>query len=146
LARDLEGEPLELGVLVQAGARQFVVRVVLVDQVLQDRESLPAFRSAMSARRVDKEHLPNGEVVVMVVDDGGDAAVGVNLQVFRSLLLFLAEIEVHGLIRQPEFFKNDGDFPVSRIGRQVPVGLGEAGTTYQPLGPPLWVYKVNCFP
>ena len=100
----------------------------------------------MRAQRLGSEHLPDGEVVVMVVDDGWDATVGVDLQVFWTLLLFLAEIEVHGLVRQPELLKNDGDFPKSRIGRQVPVNWGEAGTTYQPLGPPLWVYKVNCFP
>jgi len=50
----------------------------------------------------------------MVIDDGGDAAVGVDLQKFWSLLLFLAEIEIYRLVRQPEFFKNDGDFPKNR--------------------------------
>ena len=92
----------------------------------------------------DCEPLPNGEVPVVVIDDGGDTTVGVDLQEFWTLLLFLAEIEVHGLVRQPELFKNDGGFPKSLISRQV--NWGEAGTTYQPLGPPLWVYKVNCFP
>ena len=46
-----------------------------------------------------------------MVDDGGDAAVGVDLQILWTLVLLLAEIEVHGLVRQPEFFKDDGDFP-----------------------------------
>jgi hypothetical protein len=62
------------------------------------------------------EDLPNGEVVVSVVNDGGDAAVGVDLQILWTLVLLLAEIEVHGLVRQPEFFKDDGDFPRGRIG------------------------------
>jgi len=146
LARDLEGEPLELGVLVQAGAGQFVVLVVLVDQVPQNREGLPGFRSVVGARRVDNEYLPDSEVVVVVVDYGGDATVGVDLQKFWTLLLFLAEIEVHRFVRQPEFFKNNGDFPKSQISRQASVSWGKAGTIYQPLGPPLWVYKVNCFP
>lgn len=117
LAGDLEGEPLELGILVQAGAGQLVFLVVLVDQVLQDRESLPTFPLVVDARRVDSEHQPNSEVVVMVVDDGGNATVGVDLQVFWTLLLFLTEIEIHRLVRQPELFKNDGDFPKSRISR-----------------------------
>ena len=123
-----------------------MVLVVLVDQVFQNRESLPVLRSVVGARRVCGEHLPNSEVVVMVVDDGWNATVGVDLQVFWTLVLFLAKIEVHGLVGQPEFLKNDGDFPASRISRQVSVNWGEVGTTYQPLGPPLWVYKVNCFP
>ena len=43
-------------------------------------------------------HLPNDEVVILVVDDGGDATVGVDLQVVWGLMLSLAEIEVHRLI------------------------------------------------
>jgi hypothetical protein len=45
------------------------------------------------------EDLPNGEVVVLVVNDGGDATVGVDLQVLWGLVLALAEIEIHGLVR-----------------------------------------------
>ena len=55
--------------------------------------------------------LPNNEVVVMVVDDGGDAAIGVNLQEVWGLVLSLAEIEVDVLVRQPKLFENDGNFP-----------------------------------
>ena len=51
LTGDLEGEPLELYVLVLAGAGEFVVLVVLVNQVLQDRESFPGFRSTIDQRR-----------------------------------------------------------------------------------------------
>ena len=51
LTGGLEGEPLELGVLVQAGAGQFVVLVVLVDQIHQDGETLPAFRSVIDTWR-----------------------------------------------------------------------------------------------
>ena len=57
------------------------------------------------------EDLPNNEVVVVVIDDGGDTTVGVELQVFWALLFFLAEIEVDSLVRQSEFFKNDSGFP-----------------------------------
>ena len=57
------------------------------------------------------EFLPNDEVVVVVVDDSRDATVGVDLQVVWALLLFFAEVEIDRLVRQPELFKNDGDFP-----------------------------------
>lgn len=56
--------------------------------------------------------LPNDEIIVVVVNDGGDPAIGVDLQVFRSLVLLLEEIKVHRLARQPKFFKNHDDFPV----------------------------------
>jgi len=68
---------------------------------------------------VDSEHLPNDEVVVMMVDDGGDATIWVDLQELWSLLLLLAEVEVHGFIGQPKLFENDSDFPKSRVGFQV---------------------------
>jgi len=99
-----------------------VVLVVLVDEVPKNRETLPAFQSVMGARwhGADNKHLPNDEVVVMVVDNGWDATVGVDLQEFWSLLFLLAEVEVHRLVGQPEFFKNDGDFPRGRTGFQIP--------------------------
>ena len=75
-----------------------------------------------SAGDIDRsKRLPNNEVVVVVVDDGGDTTVGVDLQVVGSLLLFLIKVEVHRLVCQPEFFKNDGYFPKSRIGTQTTV-------------------------
>ena len=63
--------------------------------------------------------LPNNEVVVVVVNDGGNAAVRVYLQELRALLFFLAEVEVHRLVRQPELFKNNGNFPENQIGFQI---------------------------
>ena len=57
------------------------------------------------------EGLPNDEVIVFVVDNGGDAAVGVDLQEVWGFLLSLMEVEVHRFVRQPKFFENDGDFP-----------------------------------
>jgi hypothetical protein len=91
--------------------------------------------------------LPNDEIVVAVVDDGGDATVRVDLQVLWRLVLFFAEVEVHRFVRQPQFFKDDGDFPEVQIGCQMVVKVSEEqGRTCQPLGPPVWVYRVNCFP
>ena len=70
-----------------------------------------------SARGGDhNENLPNGEIVVMVVDNGRDAAVGIDLQVFRRLVFLLVRIEVHGPVCQPKFFKNHGDFLVNKTG------------------------------
>jgi len=88
-----------------------MILVILVGQIFQDRESLPEFQSAVCRGDERSEHLPNDEVVVVVVNDGGDATVGVDLQVVWTLLLFLAEVKVHRLVCQPEFFKNDGCFP-----------------------------------
>jgi len=65
------------------------------------------------------EDIPSDEVVVMVVDDGGNATVGVDLQVIWSLLLALAEVEVDRFVCQPEFFENDGNFPENRVGFQT---------------------------
>ena len=74
------------------------------------------------------KHLPNGEVIVLVVDDGGDATIGIDLQVVWGLVLPFSEIEVDRLVRQPEFFKNNGDFPDrGRVGFQIPKMLGGGG-------------------
>ena len=78
------------------------------------------------------EHPPNDEVVVVMVDDGRDAAIGVKLQVFWALVLLLAKIEVHSLIRQPELFEDDGGFPKDWIGsgaRSVRGGGGNEHTS-----------------
>ena len=64
-------------------------------------------------------HLPNDKVIVMVVNDGRDAAVGVNLQIFWSFLFLLAEVKIDGFVRQVEFFKNEGNFPESQVGREM---------------------------
>lgn len=63
----------------------------------------------------------------MVVDNGRDATVGVKLHVIWTLVLGLLEVEVDGLICQPEFFKNDGDFPEKRIGFQTMLMFGGEG-------------------
>ena len=60
----------------------------------------------------------------MVIDEGGDATVGVDLQEFWAFMFLLAEIKVHRLVLQPEFFENDSDFPKNRIDFQVPTSFG----------------------
>ena len=78
------------------------------------RVSLDADQTSASYDGLNQD-LPNDEIVVMMVDDSGNAAVGIDLQVFRSLVFLLAEIEVHRFICQPKFFKYYGDFPKNRI-------------------------------
>ena len=82
----------------------------------------------------DGGDLPNDEVVVMVVDDGGDAAVGIELQVIWSLLLTRLEVEVDRFICQPEFFENDGDFPEDRVGFQTAAMFGMERTDVPAVG------------
>ena len=77
-----------------------MVLVVLVDQILQDRQSLPGLRSAVERWDECREDLPNNKVVVMVIDESGDAAVGVDLQEIWSLMFALGEVEVDSLVCQ----------------------------------------------
>ena len=58
-----------------------------------------------------QEDIPKNEVIVVVVDNGRDATVGVELHKVWTLLLALLEVEVDGFICQSEFFKDDGNFP-----------------------------------
>jgi hypothetical protein len=47
----------------------------------------------------------------------------------------------------PSSSRTIATFLGGRIGVQVPVTVWKkVGHTYQPLGPPVWVYNVNCFP
>ena len=71
------------------------------------------------------EDLPDDEVVVMVVDDGGDATVGVDLQVIWGLLLALVEVEVDRFVCQPEFFEDNGNFPGHRVSFQTSLAFEE---------------------
>jgi len=70
------------------------------------------------------EDLPDDGVIVMVVDDGGDATVWVDLQVIWSLVLALGEVEVDRFVCQPEFFEDDGDLPGHRVIFQTSMAFG----------------------
>jgi hypothetical protein len=82
------------------------------------RDSLDFGQPSISGN-YHSRHLPNNEIFVVVVDDRGNAAVRVYLQILRTLLFFLAEIKIHRLVCQPEFFKNNGSFPESQISFQI---------------------------
>ena len=57
-------------------------------------------------------YVPDNKVAGLVVDEGGDAAVRVQLRVLGRLLLALAEVEVDALVCEPELLKDERDFPV----------------------------------
>ena len=57
--------------------------------------------------------VPDNEVVVVVVDQRGDAAVRIVLGKLGGLLLFLGEVQVDGLVCQAEFPEDKGVLPVT---------------------------------
>ena len=59
----------------------------------------------------DRTRLPDDEVAVLVVDEGGDAAVRVQLRVRGRRLLVLGEVEVDGLVGEPELVEQERDLP-----------------------------------
>ena len=126
LPRRLEEEPLDERVpLPLVGDGQPLLRVVLVDEVEEDRAGLP-----------------DDEVAVLVVDEGGDAAVRVQLRVRGRRLLVLGKVEVDGLVGEPELVEQERDLPESRVGGDDERRYGdgrEESSTDQPLEPILWV-------
>ena len=59
------------------------------------------------------EDVPNSAVIILVIDESGDAAVRVDLEVFRTLLFLLLEIQVYGLVGKTELIKEEGNFPTT---------------------------------
>ena len=100
LPRRLEEEPLDERVpLLLVGNRQPLLRVVLFDKI--EKNSI---------------RLPDDEVSVLMIDEGGDATVRVELGVFGGLVLVLAEVEVDRLIGEPEFLEYSHDLPAGGRG------------------------------
>ena len=97
MSRGLEEQPLDERVLLLLiGNRKSLLRVVLVREVEKNGVGLP-----------------EDEVPIVMVNQGGDTAVRVVLGVFRSLLLVLAKVEVDRLVRESKLFENVDDLPVS---------------------------------
>lgn len=71
-----------------------MVLVVLADQVEQCRVGLP-----------------DGNILVLVVDQGGNATVWIVLGVFWLLVLTLVEVEVDGVVCETELLEDNGNFP-----------------------------------
>lgn len=117
----LEEQPLKLLRSVGLGdCRDLVLCVVLVDEVSNDCARLPVVLMSMRGRGMGTKSVPEDEIVVLVVDDGRDATVRVELDVLGRLLLILFEVKIYGVIGQAEFFENDGNLPVCRMSE----GLG----------------------
>ena len=57
------------------------------------------------------QSVPENEVAVLVIDDRRNATIGVVLDVLWRLLLVFIEVEVDGVVGQPELFEDDGDLP-----------------------------------
>ena len=94
----LEEEPLELVILLlHTGHGDLVGRVVLVDEVLQDRTRFPTqyrLDSDDQTPNTISKHVPKHIVVVLVVDYRRNTAVGVVLCIFRRLVFSLVEVKV----------------------------------------------------
>ena len=54
--------------------------------------------------------VPECEIIVVVVDDGRDATIGIDRRVAGALVLTRPEIEVLRLVRETELFENDSYF------------------------------------
>ena len=97
LSRSLEEEPLEKRRLVLlTGDGQPLFLVIALDKVEQNGV-----------------RLPNDEVAVSVIDNGGDASVGVVLRVLRCFVLVFVEVKEFALVSQPELLEDKSDFPVT---------------------------------
>ena len=112
----LEGHPLELQELVLfTGCGDPVFRVVLGDEVRQDGTRVPAQKyEDCSSTRASCMSVPEGEVIVVVVNDGGDTAVGIDRRVAGALVLTRPEIEVLRLVCETELLEDYGDLPSNR--------------------------------
>ena len=66
----------------------------------------------MRGSKKDTQSVPQHEIVVLVVNDRGNAPVGVVLDVLEVLLFVLSEVEVDGMVGGVELLENNGDFPV----------------------------------
>lgn len=47
-----------------------------------------------------------------MIDEGGNASVGVDLEVLGAFVFLLFEIEADGLVAEAEFVQKEGYFPV----------------------------------
>ena len=61
---------------------------------------------------------PNGEVAIGVVDERGEAAVRVDLRVFRPLVLTCVDVDWDDVILEPKLFEDYSDFPVVLVSMQ----------------------------
>src|SRR5437879_6747800 len=76
----------------------------------------------------DGARLEDREVALVAVDDGGDAAAGVELQVPGLLLLAVLQADGAHAVGHPQLLEQDGDLPAVRGGRGVEIDHAPALT------------------
>src|SRR5690554_2460504 len=69
----------------------------------------------------DGARLEDGEIIFVAIDDGGDPAIGVDLEELRTLLFELRERELVDPVRKAHLFEGDGDFLAIRSGGGIEV-------------------------
>lgn len=76
-----------------------------------------------------------------MVDEGGDAPVGVQLEVLRVLLLADLNVDVDDVVVQPELLEDNGDLPAriksfaSQLGPDLTVQAARRKIAHRGLGP-----------
>ena len=58
-----------------------------------------------------EENAPENEVIVLVVDEGGNTSVWVVLHVIGALLFLLLEVKEDCFVCKAKLFQDDGDLP-----------------------------------
>jgi hypothetical protein len=77
-------------------------------------------------RKVDEDcaGFEYGAIVVAAIDDGGDAAIGIDLEIPLGLLFLCRKRQRVNGIGQPKLLQCDGDLPAIRCGGGVEVDHG----------------------
>ena len=118
LSGSLEEEPLGLQhPIFELLKRDLVLGVVLLEEVGDHRVGLPVYpRLTSTALRTARncENKPDDEVGVLVVDQRGDAAVGIILGILLCLLHVGCEVVVDVAVVDAELLENDSDLPRAR--------------------------------
>jgi hypothetical protein len=78
-----------------------MIYVVFVDEVYHNRDRFPRITplSKQTAWNIVVWYSPDNKVIVLVIDQGWNASIGVVLGMLRSLVFAFAEIQIHGLVR-----------------------------------------------
>lgn len=89
-----------------------MLRIVSLNKIQDNRARFPAKihheqleRSVMQGRKA----VPDGKVIILVIDEGRDTAIGVVLHVLGAFEII--KIKVPGLIGEAEGVQHEGDFP-----------------------------------
>lgn len=119
LTRALEEQPLLLDHLVFKYLHRYLsLLVIFLDEVVQDSTRLPVPSLIISTHvmsRHEMRDVPEGEIIVVVVDYRRNSSVGIQLCVGGGFVLACAEIEEDRLKRQAKLLQHNLDFPVDKV-------------------------------